>query len=353
MKTNYIFLFVILSVLIFCPLTQSAQAQENNQSNQTTVTSDIRYGHSDAKTDEILNFITGKELMSEKIKIELEVKMLYKILISPNIFFNGRSLADSFQGSGEIPKIKDRLDDLLEKNSDDTYKKYRYSDQYLDDVTNVFYCYYFYNNDEVTDKTKLLLDHFISRDSSQQETIISLQPKDLKKFVVHQCINFDNLELSFNRIFSFPAYKAVWAMHRFHGNPRLDFSNDFSFEMGYGSRAYYNYKENIIYLGIFWIGGIEMYYQDWLSELSHAEQWHYHGTTLMNTREDNEVEFIDSIRAIRGKFYCYKASTQMTKDELLYSKQDSIRGYPSIEFEAHEIIEPLLREEFQVLITNY
>lgn len=141
-------------------------------------------------------------------------------------------------------------------------------------------------------------------------------------------------------------------MHRGHGNPKIDFSKNFTENGFYGGRAYYNYVDNTMYLGVSYDRSIQMYVTDWMSELTHSDQWLQYPDSVMRLRCKNEKAYLDSAKKKIPRFVLAKKSDEQIKDEIFYTKSDSIRGHLTIEYEAHQTKQPLFWQELQNLITE-
>jgi hypothetical protein len=353
MKTKSIFLLVCLGLIQIFTLDIPSTTAQTVDSNKSVFYSDVIYGHSDSRTEAILNFITGKKSLPENIKTELEIKIAYKMLISPQTYIHDISSEEESGYFDNLMDIKDRLEELLSDRSEIDLRKYRKSGQYLNDVIDIYFCHrFFYKDEEKIDKLQVLVNYFVNTGMIQKDNIMKLEKKQLKKVVADHCNNLSDFEFYSQLIFSFPVYKAIWTMHRNHGNPKVDFSDNFTENGGLGSRAYYNYDFNAMYLGVSYDRSIQMYIMDWMSELTHSDQWLQYSDSVMTLRRKNEINYLDSVKKKMPRYVLSKKSDEQIKDEIFYTKTDSIYGHPTIEKEAHSDKQPLLWLELQGLINE-
>jgi len=354
MKTKTIVLLVCLGLIQFFTLNTPYVKTQTVDSNISISYSEVIYGHSDSRTEAILNFITGKKSLSENIRSELELKIAYKMLVSPQTYNHNISSQEESINFENLMDIRERLEKLLSDRSEIDIKEYRQSNKYVNDIIDIYFCYrFFYKEEEKVDKIQTLINFFSNSGIIKKDTIQKLNKKQIKKLLADNCNNLNDFEMYSQLVFSFPAYKAIWTMHRNHGNPKIDFSDNFSENSFYGSRAYYNYDLNTMYLGVSYDRSIQMYITDWMSELTHSDQWLQYSDSVMRLRCKNEKNFLDSVTKNIPNFLRIRKSDEQRKDEIFYTKADSIRGHQTIEYEAHQSIQPSLWLELQSLIMEY
>lgn len=317
---------------------QNSREVYHNEQNEI----DLNYSHYDQKTTEILDFFAGKKSLPAKIKAELEIKILY------NIVLQQEEIANTTHSDFEFEDLASSLDELWKEP--EGLMKYWKSSKYVNDNLKVYLSSKKFDtvrtkNDSI--KVYFLLDHFIKNRKLSKDTAKGLNLREIKKMVSQQCndlVQFENFSQS---IFSSNTYKSIWTMHYLHGNPKIDFSEDFSNELSYGNRAYYDSPSNTIYIGVFPQMSIEQFVSDWIAELSHAEQWKQYSDDIMTEREVTENSYLDSLCKM------YNCQYQFIMDKIkdsFYLNSHLFNGYYTVEYEAHQIIEPVLWEEFRKLL---
>lgn len=307
--------------------------------------SDTVYSHTDYKTNAYLNLITFKEKLPPSFKAELKIRLLASMLarVVPKWSIPSDSLTGRQKKAKEMNEKVRKLLELSPENS----IAYTLSQEYINDAIQTYFTsnFDFSGHIEPFDTVTAIAQHFVAICRIRKEEIAYLERDKVAEFLVKCFSTIDKIEEDIPRNFIQEKYKKVWRMHLSHGNPKIDFSTDFSEHMSYGNRAYYYSFSNTLYIGVSKDKTLEEFFEDYIAELSHAEQWRRYPKSLLSSRRDNEWNYLDSVARARYKDMYWKCDYSELKDELFYSKTDPIKGWLTIEREAHSQFEPILWKE--------
>ncbi len=315
----------------------------------------VVYGHRDKETDELMNYLSSKEPLSEKKQHELEAEVFLQRV---------RSVCRAYEDSS--PEIKDTMFsshfkkfveyitpklEMLRKGDLGVYREsVEFNKDYLEYKFATIPTRVFKSSPTEADNLQSKLDYFriyyaycgpVEFDEVYKHTK-NLSDEEIMQRLIKEMPNFSELSKS---NFSVEQYDAVWSMHQQHGNPKVRTSENFTPAYSNGSRAYYMPSENEIYLGIN-SGFAPLRLDDWLAELAHSEQY------VVKYSEEEIEEMNEKERAFlqlmaieetknTGKLYNVDNNWGELRDKYLYSKPGSI------EHEAHKVIEPLLQKELE------
>lgn len=130
------------------------------------------------------------------------------MLISPQTYVHDISSEEESIYSEELKEIQERLEEILVDRSEVEISKYRNSDQYLNDIIDIYFCYrFFYKDEERVDRTQVILNYFVNSGVIGKDTIQKLEKKQIKKLVVDHCNNLNDFETYVQTIFLFRSTK--------------------------------------------------------------------------------------------------------------------------------------------------
>ena len=316
----------------------------------------VIYGHRDKKTDEIMNYLSSKEPLPEKIQKELEAKMfVHRVYSVCNAYENASQELKESQYSDYFREFVEYIKPKLDTMFDTEYAAYRDSDEFKKDFFEYKFAtipkYVFKFHPLKANDFQSKLEYFrIAFASCGPVGFDEMYPhsKDLSHEEIIERLSRDMPDLSnvTKANFSAKQYDAVWSMHQVHGNPKVKITEDFSPNKMEGTRAYYYGAYNEMYLGV-GDSKTPLDLRDWIAELAHSEQyWVKYSKDEMDERNRQEDIFLDSISVIEGQQSemnpnAFPVDWKVLKDKYMYDKEGTI------EYEAHKIIEPQLRKELE------
>ncbi len=195
---------------------------------------------------------------------------------------------------------------------------------------------YSHEDPQTTHYINLLAGKEKLNDSDRKEILINSLKNKNEPLKIAELENSTKTKLNYNILesggFDPELYAALWKLEQEYGNPKIKLISGRDFDVD--TRAYYNNRNNIMYLNIDSMDTIENQY---IAELSHAKQYDRNPVHFM-LREYYAV-LKTEVRHLSSK----KPGSHQSKYDLLYNEPGSI------EYEAHRIIEPKLKSELETL----
>ncbi len=330
------------------------------------------------KTEDMLNFLSGISCTPE-IEAEIQVRQLFSEAIGLEELM-GVNRKDGIvppEGSDDesatpmtIPQqVLDFIDSMKTKNyrltANGKFLEYLKSDEYVDDWITLMY-FYIAKDTPSDDKLGDLIkkDYFIWTEYG--DSTVWKNRQGLRNMIFERNSIHEEIQKMLSEV---PAsYHTLKQLNALHGNPIITFSSEYSPNKKYGIRAHYFSGLNTICIG----AGVEPgtgqhrkwkdYVIDYVAELSHAEQCKRYPAEIMIARFQAEYAYLDSV--VKGKHFegrdkdsllinedaiAYSKYLSKEYDKKMYTEPDAMMGYPTIEKEAHDEIEPEIWKEFEAI----
>ncbi len=302
----------------------------------------VIYGHKDKTTNDILNFLSGKDEMSLELRREIEARGFQAAINQAREIFLDPGEEKKERGEltvgDEFPVLEPFIESMEDKFSgfdERTYESYKYNEEYKKDMVEMSFAWipkeYFLNDPYTGNSYKEKLDYvkkYFSNSEISFENLKSISDKEFEN-LTFELFSLTGLSNSENHLFNDAEYDATWVTHFNHGNPNLKIADRNSVFYAKGRRAYYNIFANTSCL----TASLRRHdlIRDWIAELSHADQF-------------TKKPYINMANLVLSGLQTLAHWPFEKSMSDAYSRTYKSEG--SLEHEAHEKIEKNIRAEF-------